>query len=197
MKTTVKAPAKINLTLEVLSKRPDGYHEISTIMQAVSLYDTVTLSSNDSGEITISCNYDGVPCDEKNICCKAAERYFEYTKQENKGLHIDIDKQIPTQAGLAGGSSDGAAVLRLMRRVYAPHMAAEELERIGAVITAAFATEEEYLDFCRAHNIRIGLIDCHTFAPDQRVTAEDLANFNLETLWYLTDGRPRLRIFAN
>ena len=67
MKTTVKAPAKINLTLEVLSKRPDGYHEISTIMQAVSLYDTVTLSSNDSGEITISCNYEGVPCDEKHL----------------------------------------------------------------------------------------------------------------------------------
>ena len=136
MKTTVKAPAKINLTLEVLSKRPDGYHEISTIMQAVSLYDTVTLSTNDSGEITISCNYEGVPCDEKNICYKAAERYFEYTKQENKGLHIDIDKQIPTQAGLAGGSSDGAAVIMGLNAMFGTMLKPAEMytlgERVGA-----------------------------------------------------------------
>lgn len=143
MKTTVKAPAKINLTLEVLSKRPDGYHEISTIMQAVSLYDTVTLSSNDSGEITISCNYDGVPCDEKNICYKAAERYFEYTKQENKGLHIDIDKQIPTQAGLAGGSSDGAAVIMGLNAMFGTMLKPAEMyalaERVGADVPFCIA----------------------------------------------------------
>ncbi len=143
MKTTVKAPAKINLTLEVLSKRPDGYHEISTIMQSVSLYDTVTLSSNDSGEITISCNYDGVPCDEKNICYKAAERYFEYTKQENKGLHIDIDKQIPTQAGLAGGSSDGAAVIMGLNAMFGTMLKPAEMyvlgERVGADVPFCIA----------------------------------------------------------
>ena len=143
MKTTVKAPAKINLTLEVLSKRPDGYHEISTIMQAVSLYDTVTLSSNDSGEITISCNYEGVPCDEKNICYKAAERYFEYTKQENKGLHIDIDKQIPTQAGLAGGSSDGAAVIMGLNAMFGTMLKPAEMyalgERVGADVPFCIA----------------------------------------------------------
>ena len=143
MKTTVKAPAKINLTLEVLSKRPDGYHEISTIMQAVSLYDTVTLSSNDSGEITISCNYDGVPCDEKNICYKAAERFFEYTKQENKGLHIDIDKQIPTQAGLAGGSSDGAAVIMGLNAMFGTMLKPSEMyalgERVGADVPFCIA----------------------------------------------------------
>ena len=95
MEIKVLAPAKINLTLDVLGKRADGYHDISTIMQAVDLYDTVTLTDNESGEITISCNYEGVPCNEKNICYKAAEVFFDATKQENTGLHIDIDKKIP------------------------------------------------------------------------------------------------------
>lgn len=131
MKKTVKAPAKINLTLEVLSKRPDGYHELATIMQAVSLYDIITLSDNDSGKITISCNYEGVPCDEKNICFKAAERFFEYTKLENKGLHIDIDKTIPTQAGLAGGSSDGAAVIMGLNSMFGTMLKPAEMNALG------------------------------------------------------------------
>ena len=63
MEIKVKAPAKINLTLEVLGKRPDGYHNISTVMQAVDLYDVITIADNDSGKVTISCNYEGVPGD--------------------------------------------------------------------------------------------------------------------------------------
>ncbi len=136
MKKTVKAPAKINLTLEVLSKRPDGYHELATIMQAVSLYDIITLSDNDSGKITISCNYEGVPCDEKNICFKAAERFFEYTKLENKGLHIDIDKTIPTQAGLAGGSSDGAAVIMGLNSMFGTMLKPAEMNALGERVGA-------------------------------------------------------------
>ena len=108
MEIKVKAPAKINLTLEVLGKRPDGYHNISTVMQAVDLYDVITITDNDSGKVTISCNYEGVPCDDSNICAKAAYRFFDYCKMDVRGVHIDINKTIPTQAGLAGGSSDGA-----------------------------------------------------------------------------------------
>ena len=67
MEIKIKAPAKINLTLEVLGKRPDGYHNISTVMQAIDLYDVITLTDNDSGKVTISCNYEGVPCDDSNI----------------------------------------------------------------------------------------------------------------------------------
>ena len=136
MKTTVKAPAKINLTLEVLSKRPDGYHELATVMQAVSLYDIITLEDNDSGEITLSCNYEGVPCDERNICHKAAVRFFEYTKRENKGLHIDIDKTIPTQAGLAGGSSDGAAVIMGLNAMLRTMLKPAEMNGIGECVGA-------------------------------------------------------------
>lgn len=136
MEIKVLAPAKINLSLDVVSKRADGYHDISTIMQAVDLYDAVTLTDNDSKSITISCNYEGVPCDEKNICFKAAEVFFNYTKKENRGLHIDIDKKIPAQAGLAGGSSDGAAVVLGLNRLYETALTPAELhelcEKIGA-----------------------------------------------------------------
>ena len=111
MEVKVLAPAKINLSLDVLSKRADGYHNISTVMQAVDLYDTITITDNESATVTISCNCEGVPCDDSNICAKAAYKFFDYCKTDVKGIHIDIDKKIPTQAGLAGGSSDGAAVI--------------------------------------------------------------------------------------
>lgn len=136
MEVKVLAPAKINLTLDVTGKRSDGYHSIATIMQTVNLYDTVTLSDNDSGIITISCNYDGVPCDDRNICAKAAYRFFDYCKTEVKGVHIDIDKKIPVQAGLAGGSSDGAAVILGLNKLFNTMLKPAEMfsiaEKIGA-----------------------------------------------------------------
>ena len=118
MEVKVLAPAKINLSLDVLSKRADGYHNISTVMQAVDLYDTITITDNESGTVTISCNCEGVPCDDSNICAKAAYKFFDYCKTDVKGIHIDIDKKIPTQAGLAGGSSDGAAVILVLNNMF-------------------------------------------------------------------------------
>lgn len=136
MNIKVKAPAKINLSLDVLGKRPDGYHELATVMQAVSLYDVVTVSGNDSGSVTVSCDYEGVPCDERNICVKAAYRFFDYCRREISGVHIHIDKQIPTQAGLAGGSADGAAVIMALNRLFDARLTAAEMitigERVGA-----------------------------------------------------------------
>lgn len=136
MEINVLAPAKINLSLEVLGKRADGYHEISTVMQSVSLYDTVTLTDNDSESVTISCNYEGVPCDDSNICAKAAYRFFDYCRMDIKGVHIDIDKKIPTQAGLAGGSSDGAAVVLGLNRLFGAGLKPVEMheicEKVGA-----------------------------------------------------------------
>ena len=104
MEIKVLAPAKINLSLEVLGKRPDGYHEISTVMQAVSLYDIITLADNDSESVTISCNYEGVPCDDSNICAKAAYRFFDCSRVGVKRGQIGIDKKIPTRGGQGGGS---------------------------------------------------------------------------------------------
>ena len=81
--------------------------------------------------------------------------------------------------------------------VFDPLSSPQELERVGAIITAAFATEEEYLAFCHDHNIRMGLVSCFTLAPEDTVTAADLTEFNLETLWYIADGKPRLRVFIH
>lgn len=136
MEIKLKAPAKINLSLDVLGKRPDGYHELATVMQTVSLYDEITLSQNDSGSVTISCDYEGVPCDDSNICAKAAYKFFDYSRLPVSGVHIDIKKTIPTQAGLAGGSSDGAAVIMGLNRLFNTRLSPREMldigERVGA-----------------------------------------------------------------
>lgn len=133
MTITVKAPAKINLTLDIVGKRPDGYHDVAMVMQAVSLYDTVTVESADGegGEIKVSCPaYSDVPCDDSNIVCKAARAFFAHTGVEAKPLSITIDKIIPTQAGLAGGSSDGAAVVLALNRIFETHLTMDEMADI-------------------------------------------------------------------
>lgn len=111
MSVKVKAYAKINLMLDIISTRKDGYHDLFMIMQSINLYDTVTISETKSKKITITCNIDDIPLDEKNIAYKAADAFFKANKIKNKGINIDIVKRIPHQAGLAGGSADGAAVL--------------------------------------------------------------------------------------
>lgn len=133
MKVTVKAYAKINLLLDILSTLPDGYHDLYMLMQSVSIFDTVKVSETGDGKITIKCDKEGVPTDEKNIAHKAAVCFFEYTKKENKGLLIEIEKNIPHAAGLAGGSADGAAVLTALRKMYAPGLSDREICEIGSM----------------------------------------------------------------
>ena len=103
MSVKVKAYAKINLMLDIISTRKDGYHDLFMIMQSINLYDTVTISETKSKKITITCNIDDIPLDEKNIAYKAADAFFKANKIKNKGINIDIVKRIPHQAGLAGG----------------------------------------------------------------------------------------------
>ncbi len=142
MEVKIKAPAKINLSLDVLGKRPDGYHELATVMQTVSLYDEITISDNDSGKVTLSCNYEGVPCDDSNICAKAAYRFFDFCRLPVSGIHIDINKTIPTQAGLAGGSSDGAAVIMGLNYMFSTKLSPKDMldicEKIGADVPFCF-----------------------------------------------------------
>ncbi|MBQ7504295.1 MAG: 4-(cytidine 5'-diphospho)-2-C-methyl-D-erythritol kinase [Ruminococcus sp.] len=136
MKVKVQAPAKINMSLDVLRRRPDGYHDVSMVMQAVGLYDYVTVETTDSKDIEIRCDYEGVPCDERNIAYKAAAAFFKYTETENRGIIITIEKHIPTQAGLAGGSADGAAVIVALNKLFSTHLKEKEMceigERVGA-----------------------------------------------------------------
>lgn len=133
MKVTVKAPAKINLTLDIVGKRADGYHDVTMVMQTVSLYDTVTVEklSGEGDGITVSCPaYPDVPTDESNIVCKAARAFYSKTGCAPAPLAITIDKEIPTQAGLAGGSTDGAAVVLAMNQLFETHLKPEEMADI-------------------------------------------------------------------
>ena len=129
-----KAYAKINLSLDIVGVRNDGYHLIKTVMQSISLHDIVGVEKIGSG-ISITCDDPTVPCDERNIVHKCARRFFERVG-ESFGIHIDIQKDIPSQAGLGGGSADGAAVLVLLNKLCEDRLTTEELCEIGATVGA-------------------------------------------------------------
>ncbi len=134
-KTSNKAFAKINLTLDVLGTLENGYHEVLMVMQSVSLYDIVTVSKADQG-IELSVNLPYLPKDSGNIAYKAAEKFFDYTQIKNCGVKIDISKRIPVGAGLAGGSSNAAATLKAMNRLFNAKLSIKELCTIGASLGA-------------------------------------------------------------
>ena len=104
--------AKINLTLDVLGKRPDGYHDIQSVMQTISIRDDVEVEVGTAKPWTLSCDKEDVPQDSSNLAWKAAEMFCRAAKRDPEGVAIRITKRIPTQAGLGGGSADAAAVLR-------------------------------------------------------------------------------------
>lgn len=130
----VQAPAKLNLTLDVLGKRPDGYHNLRMVMQSVSLSDSITLSTDAAPGIHVSTNLSYLPNNENNLAAKAASAFFLYAGIDNISLDIRIDKRIPVCAGTAGGSSDAAAVLRGLNQLYSTGYPADILERIGETV---------------------------------------------------------------
>ena len=117
---TVKCPAKINLTLEVVNKREDGFHNIKSIMQMIDLYDTleIAISENPENEILLSGNSDEIPYNEKNLVYKAADLFFQETGICGIKTEIYIDKKIPVSAGLAGGSTDAAGVIFGLNEIF-------------------------------------------------------------------------------
>ena len=127
----VRSFAKVNLTLHVLGDRPDGYHAIESIMQTVGLCDTITLSIREGGAIRLSCDMPGIPTDESNLACRAASALFDAVGL-SPGLDIRIRKRIPAQAGLGGGSSNAAAVLRGLDHLLRLSMPADEVSRLAA-----------------------------------------------------------------
>lgn len=128
------APAKINLFLEVLGKRPDQYHAIRTQMQTVSLYDTLTLTLTEHG-ITLNCDQPGIPCDSSNLVCRAAAAFFE-ARKSSSGVHIELRKSIPAGGGLGGGSADAAAVLRGLNQLFDFPFSPGSLAALGAKLGA-------------------------------------------------------------
>ena len=132
----LNAKAKINLYLDVTGKRADGYHLLETVMHTVSLCDTVTLTKTDRNGIEISCSDPLIPCNEKNIAYKCAAAFFDKTGISSGGVSIDIIKRIPSQAGMGGGSADGAAVLTGLDLLFETGLSEGELISIGARIGA-------------------------------------------------------------
>lgn len=128
----LKANAKINLTLDVLGKREDGYHLIDSVFQSVSLCDIVEVDVSDS--IVVGCS-DNTICDESNIAYKAAENFFAYTNK-NGGAQIAIEKHIPLASGMGGGSADAAAVIVALNKLYETNLSEEQLCEIGLSVGA-------------------------------------------------------------
>lgn len=139
MNVTENAYAKINITLDVTGVRPDGYHEVKMIMQDLELHDTVELSRTEKGDCKVTLSMEGaapdVPCDERNIAVKAA-LLMRDTYGIPEGLSIHLVKRIPSAAGLAGGSSDAAAVIRGMNRLFGLGLSLNEMMGLGVRLGA-------------------------------------------------------------
>lgn len=134
MKITLSAPAKINLTLGITGLRKDGYHLLESVMQALSLSDTLSFEMIPSG-IVLSCNKSHIPTNEKNLCWKAARKYLDAAGISG-GVKIHLIKCIPDGAGMGGGSSDAATVLKAMRILYPAEVDLSELAAsIGADVS--------------------------------------------------------------
>lgn len=132
-KIKVAAPAKINLTLEVLNKREDGFHNLKSIMQAISLYDYLTFTIEESEEtlISLSGDCDKIPYDSKNLVYKAIDKFLQKA-QLNAKVDVFIEKNIPVEAGLAGGSTDAAAAFFALNKVFGYPVSQDGIEELCA-----------------------------------------------------------------
>ena len=128
------AYAKINLTLDVLDKRSDGYHDLKSIMQTISVRDDIEIDVGTGKPWNLVCSMEGIPTNEENLAWKAADLFFKTVKKDPDGLEIRITKRIPVEAGLGGGSADAAAVLRALNRHYGSPLSILALAELGAQI---------------------------------------------------------------
>src|SRR5437660_9067117 len=131
-KMQVLAPAKINLSLKILGRRDDGFHEIETLISPISLADKIDIEPQ-SRWIDFSCDDPTVPSGDENLIVRAAKAFFERTKISG-GVTIKLQKQIPHGAGLGGGSSDAATTLRALNELFATKLSREELVTLGSPI---------------------------------------------------------------
>lgn len=126
------AYAKLNLTLDVLGKRDDGYHDLKSVMQTISIRDDVEIDIGTGKPWSLKCDADGIPTDETNLAWKAAKVYFDAIGKDPEGIEIRITKRIPSQAGLGGGSADAGAVLRALNKHYNNPLSILALAELGA-----------------------------------------------------------------
>jgi len=128
------AYAKVNLTLDVLDRRPDGYHDLKSVMQTISIRDDIEIDIGTGKPWVLRCSKEGIPEDERNLAWKAAKAYFDCIGKDPDGIEIRIQKRIPTEAGLGGGSADAAAVLRALNRHYGHPLSILALAELGSTI---------------------------------------------------------------
>ena len=134
----IKAPAKINLYLEIINKRQDGYHNIESLMHTVSLFDELELSEIKEDKIELVCSDSSLPADKNNLVYKAAEK-FKHRYKIDRGIKINLTKNIPMGAGLGGGSSDAAAVLLALNKVWKINDTVKNLESLASTLGADVA----------------------------------------------------------
>ena len=138
-KISVLAPAKINLYLNVGARREDGYHDIETVMQSVTLFDRIEITKNtpsDKNDIRLFCRDKKIPSDENNLVYRAAVAFFEEAKIGKYNVEFLLEKRIPSEAGLGGGSSDAAATILALDRLYHTAMSLETMCKIGVRLGA-------------------------------------------------------------
>lgn len=128
--------AKINLSLDIVSKRENGYHNLKMIMHQVDLKDKITLSENKSGEFLLKTNLSYLPCDDKNILYKTYIEFYNHTKLKPQGFDVSLEKNIPVCAGLGGGSADAAEELVFLNNYHNNPLTKEELLNLGEKIGA-------------------------------------------------------------
>ena len=128
------AYAKVNLTLDVLGKRDDGYHDLKSVMQTLSIRDDIEIDVGTGKPWKLLCDVEGIPTDERNLAWKAAKVYCDAMNKDPNGLEIRITKRIPVEAGLGGGSADAAAVLRALNRHYGDPLSIMALAELGAQV---------------------------------------------------------------
>lgn len=133
----IKACGKLNLFLDITGKRSDGYHLLQTVMQSVSVYDLLKFEISDGCGIKLKCNAEGFPLDNRNLIWKAIDAFFEYAKiPKDKKITVTVEKNIPSMAGMAGGSSDCAAALAAMNKLCGAGLSMEQLCEIGIKLGA-------------------------------------------------------------
>jgi len=177
-KVTITAPAKVNFYLRVLRKRPDGYHDLDSFMQALELSDTVTVSRAGSG-IEVSCDRGDVPAGPGNIAYRAAESLLGLAG-EGAGVRIHIEKRIPVAAGLGGGSSDAAAVLRGMNILFGLGLTDALLREAGRPLGADVPF---FLSWPSARAEGVGEVLTATLPPEETWLVLVNPGFSVSTAW--------------
>ncbi|MGL5440262.1 MAG: 4-(cytidine 5'-diphospho)-2-C-methyl-D-erythritol kinase [Filifactoraceae bacterium] len=129
-KIRIKAYGKVNLSLDIVGKRADGYHFVDMILHSVGVYDILDIDKSEEENIIIRCDKENIPVDERNIIYKAATEFFKHTKLKS-GIIVNLEKNIPTEAGMGGGSADAAGVLIGLNKIFNANLSVDTLKDIG------------------------------------------------------------------